>query len=282
MSARQEVAALVSESGGNTSVENKYHVLIKSAVNEVMNLLEATRDSLGAICKDVEAAASRDELKRAFKRLNGVWSVFLGLDLPVECDQLLVKAASALDSGARFSSFLATASSVSSALSDYKAAIMRQLAATIRKRDERKRVVDVMDEALFSRFLPEPSPPHDEADLVVVDTPLSGQELSQKTGHAKRAISEVEQLLVNPLKKSMVPALASVAQVPAEDELHNTPKKKVLMTREKLRAGLHDPRGLLDIAGSPTNALEHMKRLELLKSAGISLTRKRAPPFRRN
>ena len=67
MSARQEVAALVSESGGNTSVENKYHVLIKSAVNEIMNLLEATRDSLGAICKDVEAAASRDELKKAFK-----------------------------------------------------------------------------------------------------------------------------------------------------------------------------------------------------------------------
>ena len=279
MSARQEVAALVSESGGNTSVENKYHVLIKSAVNEVMNLLEATRDSLGAICKDVEAAASRDELKRAFKRLNGVWSVFLGLDLPVECDQLLVKAVSALDSGARFSSFLATASSVSSALSDYKAAIMRQLAATIRKRDERKRVVDVMDEALFSRFLPEPSPPHDEADLVVIDTPLSWQELSQKTGHAKRAFSEVEQLLVNPLKKSKVPALASVAQVSAEDELHNTPKKKVLMTREKLRAGLHDPRGLLDIAGSPTNALEHMKRLELLKNAGIEFDTKKSSSF---
>ena len=159
----------------------------------------------------MEAVASRDELKKAFKRLNGVWSIFLGLDLTVECDQLLVKAVSALDSGARFSSFLATASSVSSALSDYKADIMRQLAGTIRKREERKRVVDVMDEALFSRFLPEPSPPHDEADPGVVDTPLLGQELAQKTGHAKRAISEVEQLLVNPLKKSKVPAVTSVA-----------------------------------------------------------------------
>ena len=41
------------------------------------------------------------------------------------------------------------------------------------------------------------------------------------------------------------------------------------MTREKLRAGLHDPRGLLNITGSSTNAIERMKRLELLKSAGV-------------
>ena len=131
MSARQEVATLVSESEGNASVDNKYHELIRSAVNEDMNLSEATRVSLGAICRDVEAAASRDELKKAFKRLNRVWSIFLGLDLLVGSDQLLVMAVSALDSVARFSSFLATASSVSSALSDYKAAIMRQLATEV-------------------------------------------------------------------------------------------------------------------------------------------------------
>ena len=81
------------------------------------------------------------------------------------------------------------------------------------------------------------------------------------------------------MKKSRVPALASVAQVSAVDDLQNTPKKKVLMTREKLRSGLHDPRGLLSIAGSSTNALEHMKRLELLKSAGVEFDSKKSSSF---
>ena len=136
-----------------------------------------------------------------------------------------------------------------------------------------------MDEALFSWFLPEPSQPRVEADPVAVDTPLSGQNLSKKAGNPKQPFSEVEQLLSNPLKKSKVPALASVAQVALGSELHNTPKKKVLMTRETLRSGLHDPRGLLNIAGASTNALERMKRLELLKSAGVEFDSKKSSSF---
>ena len=81
------------------------------------------------------------------------------------------------------------------------------------------------------------------------------------------------------MKKSKVPALASIAQVALTDELHNTPKKKILMTREKLRSGLHDPRGLLNIAGSSTNALERMMRLELLKSAGVEFESKKSSSF---
>ena len=130
MSAIQDISTLVSESEGNTAIDNKYHGLIESAVDEVANLMKGTRDSLKAICRDVEVAASREELREAFKRLNGVWSIFLGLELPTECDQLLVEAISAINSGPRFDSFLATASSASSALSDYKAAIMSQLADT--------------------------------------------------------------------------------------------------------------------------------------------------------
>ena len=41
------------------------------------------------------------------------------------------------------------------------------------------------------------------------------------------------------------------------------------MTREKLRAGLHDPRGLLKMVGSSTNALERAKKMEILKSSGL-------------
>ena len=227
----------------------------------------------------MEAAASKEELKKALKRLNGVWSIFLGLDLPAECDLRLVKAISAFNSGARFASFLATASSASEALSGYKEGIMSQLADSIRMREGKKRIVEAMDEALFSRFLPEPSPPRDQADSGGVDTLLSGQDLLQKAGKAKRPISEVSQVLVNPAKKSKIPALASVAQVSVVNELQNTPKKKVLMTRETLRAGLHDPRGLLSIPGSSTNALEHTKRLELLKSAGVEFQSKKSSSF---
>ena len=279
MSGIQEITKLVSEAEGIMSGSDKYHGLIKSAMDEVANLLKGTQDSLSAICRDVEAAAGKEELKKAFKRLNGVWSIFLGLVLPAEYDQRLLRAISAFDSGARFASFLATASSASCALSDYKSAIMSQLANSIRMRNERKRVVDVMDESLFSRFLPEPSPPCDDANSGGVNAHSSDQGLSQKAGSIKRPISEVAQLQVNPLKKSRVPALASVAQVSAVEDLHNTPKKKVLMTREKLRSGLHDPRGLLNIAGSSTNALEHMKRLELLKSAGVEFDSKKNSSF---
>ena len=46
-------------------------------------------------------------------------------------------------------------------------------------------------------------------------------------------------------------------------------KKQALLTREKLRAGMHDPRGLLKSVGSTTNALERAKKMEVLKSAGF-------------
>ena len=46
----------------------------------------------------------------------------------------------------------------------------------------------------------------------------------------------------------------------------------MLLTREKLRSGLHDPKGLLDLAGPSTNALERTKRLKLLKGAGWNFT----------
>ena len=103
-------------------------------------------------------------------KADGIWGIFLGLEPSPQSEALLVKAISALDAGGRLSSFLATATSASSALTDYKAAIMSQLATAIRKRVGKKRIVDEMDEVLFSRFLPEPSPPCDEAISMPSDT----------------------------------------------------------------------------------------------------------------
>ena len=69
-------------------------------------------------------------------------------------------------------------------------------------------------------------------------------------------------------KRSVIPALASVGVVSGTDST-GLSGKKVLMTRERLRAGLHDPKGLLNLVGSSTDALERTKKLELLKSAGF-------------
>ena len=278
MSAELLVASLVSEAEGATSDKDKYGKLIESAVEEVTTLLEATQDSMEAIYTDVESASTKRQLKEAFGRLNGVWGIFLGLELSPECEPLLLKAISALNASPRLSSFLATASSASSALTDYKGAVMSQLATTIRKRVDERRIVEAMDEELFSRFLPEPSPPCGDVDPSN-DTVLPVQGSLLQTGSGKRPFAEVEQAQKIPKKKSRIPALASFVQVASESTLQDTPKKKVLMTREKLRAGLLDPRGLLDLSGSSTNALEHMKRLELLKAAGVGFDSKASSSF---
>ena len=72
-------------------------------------------------------------------------------------------------------------------------------------------------------------------------------------------------------KKPKTPLLASVEQVTAESGLGGSSVKRALMTRERLRAGTHDPKGLFDLVSTSTNALEHTKKLELLKAAGFIL-----------
>ena len=95
----------------------------------------------------------------------------------------------------------------------------------------------------------------------------------------KRPSSELEVLSSIPKKKSRIPALASVELVTAEDSAGIATKKKVLMTRESLWRSMHDPRGLLDLAASSTNALERTKKLELLKSAGFGFNNQGSKSF---
>ena len=147
----------------------------------------------------------------------------------------------------------------------YKEALCRGLASKLRREDERERLEDSKDDELFLRFLPEVPPAAQISDVSAVD-PASSRSLSQVTTSRKRDASAVTDVVRIP-KKSKVPALASLSRVSGLSN-DGSPKKRVLVTREKLRAGLHDPRGLLDLEGSSTSALERTKKLELLKSAG--------------
>ena len=84
----------------------------------------------------------------------------------------------------------------------------------------------------------------------------------------KRGFSTVmstEEVTRIPKKRSTIPALAILQQFSGD----NATKKSVLVTRAKIRAGQHDPKGLLDLMGTTTNALERTKKLELLKSPGL-------------
>ena len=91
------------------------------------------------------------------------------------------------------------------------------------------------------------------------------------TGHRlvpqKRRSSQFDESTAAPAKRSRIPALAAIDKV--AEALAGASSKRALVTREKLRAGMHDPRGLLNLVASSTNALEKTRRLEMLKTAGI-------------
>ena len=84
----------------------------------------------------------------------------------------------------------------------------------------------------------------------------------------KRGFADVEGDLSIP-KKSKIPALASLSRIRELVDHGCTREKQALLTRQKLRSGLHDPRGLLKMVGSSTSALDRAKKMEILKSAGV-------------
>ena len=145
---------------------------------------------------------------------------------------------------------------------NYKTAALQELSIALCRKENQARRDDLQDAELFSQFLPEPVSPissDHEPSAAVVDAGVAGSK--------KRGISTVAALEAIP-RKSKKPALASIEQLAKDLSDGVTPKKKLLVTRERLRAGFHDPKGLLDLVGSSTNALERIKKLELLKCAG--------------
>ena len=137
---------------------------VDRAHQEVGSLLSATHDSMRAIYADVEAASSRSELKKAFKRLNGIWGIFLGLQLAPGSSALLVEAIASFDVSERMAAFLGPTATIKGALKGYKSAIISELAVVLRRKAEQLRAADVLDEELFSKLLPEPCSPISESE----------------------------------------------------------------------------------------------------------------------
>ena len=219
----QEVDAIISDVANPSTRDGK---AMERMLQEVGNLLDATGDSMPKIYADVEAASSRDSLKQAFVRLNGLWGIFLGLKLGPESSALLSEAILSLGVSGLMASFLETAASAHDALSDYKSAIVDQLAASLRRRQDLQRIVGLMDDELLSK-LPEPCSPVSDTEKILVAHTLPKMDAPLVSDSAKRGISATNPLTVIPEKRSKVLALATVVAVTVSDTVDGTTTKKV-------------------------------------------------------
>ena len=255
MAADQEVSSILAEAESGSFLRAQEQVDL--AVKEVTRLLAATNESLVLICETIENASSREELSRAFKRFNGITRILLEATTGADFDQAMLEAVRALVMTPRLGNSLAGATSLRTGLRSYKSAIIQELAVTIRGR-ERSRHEDEADEKLFTQFL--------GAKPRAVDPLLAEAVVTEPTLSLKRGISALADVIP---RKSKIPALVSLAR--ATEDLADicTYKKKILLTREKLRAGMHDERGLLNLTTPTSSSLERSKKLELLKSAGV-------------
>ena len=262
MSADNEVEQLLNDvEADNTSPSDDSITL---ALDAVTKLFAASEDSLLLICSDAEKASSSEALKMVFKRFNTFTRMFYEAAPSPSHAKLVAEAVLSLPMGQRFKALLSSSASLPEAASAYKRLLVQDLAAVLRRREKQVLLDDQKDDKLFEEFMP------------VKESAVATPDLS--TEARKRTSSQALELGRIP-KKSKIPVLASFSAISDLCEDRGTSKKRVLLTREKLRAGMHDPRGLLNLVGPSTNALERTKRLELLKSAGLLFDDKRPKSF---
>ena len=256
MSIEQEITEIIREASG---LEKKPATeAVAAALKEVKALLTATNESLVAICESIEQATTRSQLEAAFGRLDKIMRILFGVAPEKKDGHIIRDAMVTLDMGTRLRASLMATNSPREAIVNYKTEVLKILAAGLRHKRTQATLDKELNEQLFAQFLP--------STESAVRKPL-GTGVPQKRGGSE-IFGEV-QLSPIPKKKSRVPALASLQHSPGGVNADGTVKKNVLITREKLRAGLQDPKGLLDLVESSTNALEHTKKLELLKTSGL-------------
>ena len=273
MSAEQEVTRLLSGSGDDLA--SKALLSLDLAKQEVIRMLSATGSSVLQLCTSIESARSKQEVKAAFTQFNLVIRIFLKAAPNAEHDSLVRDSLCSVGLSDRLELLLQSAASVPEALSQYKTLVVTDLAEVLRVEATLSHLDDERDDELLLRLLPQPSPPHVEEVKIMDDATQSVAAVNRPS--RKRGFSDIGGLASIP-KKSTIPALASITRMQELVDLGCASKKQALLTREKLRSGIHDPRGLLSMIGSSTNALERAKKLELLKSAGFGFDQNKKSP----
>ena len=231
-------------------------------VKEVNILLAATTDSLQAMCARIESSQTRDDVRTAFKQFNCVMKIFMGLASEVEYDLQVRQAICDMGVSQRFEEKLADTASLREAVTAYKTEVVRQLGLSLHKKRVQANMDEDFDEDLLTQFLPEPKQFQREGVL-------RSRPMIAGTKRSLSAVNPSRNEVPIPKRRSTIPALAAIGRISGTGETAQAEKKSILITREKLRVGLHDPKGLLDLIGSTTDALERTKRLELLKTSGL-------------
>ena len=273
MSAEQEVTKLLS--GARDDLASKALVNLNLAKQEVIGMLSATSSSVLQLCTNIESARSKEEVKAAFTQFNSIIRIFLKAAPNAQHESLVRDTHCYVGLSDRLSLLLQSAASVPEALAQYKTLVVTDLAEVLRVEATLSHLDDEKDGKLLLRLLPQPSPPHVEEAKLVGDATKSVAAVDRPS--RKRGFSDIAVLSSIP-KKSTIPALASITRMQELVDLGCASKKQALLTREKLRSGIHDPRGLLSMVGSSTNALERGKKLELLKSAGFGFVQNKKSP----
>ena len=206
MSAEQEVEAIIAGEVQNPSAKDKE--TIASALQEVQTLLTTTGLSLQNMCKEIEEAASKANLQQALRPFNGLVGIFLGLTLLPESYVVLKESLVSLGASPRLTTCVEASTELNVAITNYKSSVIEQLAASIRRREDQRRLAHEIDEELLSQILPDPTSPDSEG--------LASGRVEARVEAKKRPFSEVVLSRI-PKKKSRIPALASVELVTAED-----------------------------------------------------------------
>ena len=271
MSTAQEIASILA--GAASKSDKEVTECIKLAKCEVEKLIKASGQTLKSVCAEIEDASTKEALAAAFRKLNSFTRIFVDMALVGKHGVRIRDALLSLQVSERLEAILRTAVSVHEALLGYKKAVVEDLAIAIRLKESVLRKEYERDAELLA-LLPSPVSPVSEVDTGL--EPAVEKDLSLEVGSKSAQKRDSSGLLSHERssKKPRRPVLASVQQVVDEEGAGASSLKRTLFTREKLRAGEHDPKGLLDLVSTSTSALEHTKKLELLKAAGYILTSK--------
>ena len=268
MSLEQEITDIIK---GTEEVldDSPSNEIVELALQEANTLLHATGESLIAICKEIENASTRKVLRRAFCRFNNVMRIFSEA-APSDAEAPGVMAAvGSLPSTPRFKEVLASQSTLAEAIDAYKTLVIRDLAVDLRRRKELLSSNNLRDSELLDRLLPRLPEPDEDVHKIIEDAVLEGDSTGTPRKRGLSEVVETDSTRIPKKKRSTIPALAAV-NVDFGSGDSGVTSKKALMTRKLLRKGENDPRGLLTLVGSSSDALERTKRMELLKTAGYS------------
>ena len=116
--------------------ESKPAKVLEMGISEAKSIFSATGESLAIVCTAVENASSRVTLEEALKRFNRVMHVFLGLSRAGLEESAVLNAVRSLLPSGRFKELLTDLASLPEALTAYKTGVVKDLAASLRRKED--------------------------------------------------------------------------------------------------------------------------------------------------